>query len=212
MKLNFVGASLLATFLSLVAAAASDAIDLAPDLGYLRIHSIVQQQAALTAALQSPRALVLDLRHPVDERDAGELLHQQLANHPAKSRLFILVSPVTPVPVVGAVAASSTPLVTFGVKGSRPTPQVVVEQSPEADRRAFDALATGTTLAALLSGTIEKERFDEASLVHEFKNGHPDAQPTASGEAPATESPDRLTDRVLQRALHLHRALQALKR
>ena len=45
----------------------------------------------------------------------------------------------------------------------------------------------------------------------EFKNGNHDARPP-EGNADGTKTPPPLTDRVLQRALHLHRALQALKR
>jgi len=56
--------------------------------------------------------------------------------------------------------------------------------------------------------------------VHEFKNGHPDAEPppapdpTAAkpaGDTAKETPPVPPTDRVLQRALHLHRALLALK-
>lgn len=210
---------------------ASEVMALSADLGYLRVHSIVQERGTIQEALQQSRALVLDLRRPLDERDAGETLHQELASHPAKSRLYVLVSPATPVPVVGAIAANSARLVTLGIKGSQPEPQVVVQQSAEDDRKAYDALTAGSTLADLVSGKIEKERYDEASLVQEFKNGNHDARPPAvpalrspesEGGSPAegseatqtkgNGSPVRPTDRVLQRAMHLHRALLALKR
>lgn len=186
----------------------SEPADLSGDLGYLRVHSIGLEREAISAALAKPRALVLDLRYPTDERDAGEILRQALAR-PASARLYVLVSPATPVPVVGAIASNPTRLTTLGVKGSRPEPQVVVLQSSDDDRRAYDALMAGTPLANLVSGKIEKERYDEASLVHEFKNGVLDPKPPAS---PAGGESARLTDRVLQRAVHLHRALQALRR
>jgi hypothetical protein len=193
---------------------AAEPVELASDLGYLRVHSVVLERETLAAALAAPRALVLDLRHPLDERDAGETLRQALAAHPGKPRLYVLVSPATPVPVVGAIAAHSARLVTLGVKGARPEPQVAVLQTAEDDRRAYDAFTQGTPLADLLSGKIEKVRYDEASLVQEFRNGNPDPGPPAARppQGPAAEPPVRLTDRVLQRALHLHRALQALRR
>lgn len=200
---------------------AAEPVELGPDLGYLRVHSIVEEREAITTALIKFRALVLDLRYPLDERDAGETLRQELATHAAKPRLYVLVSPATPVPVVGIIASSPVRwLVTLGVKGSRPEPQVVVQQSAEADRAAYDAIAAGTALTQLTSGRIEKERFDEASLVQEFKNGNHNAHPPVTGQAKGTEAPvgpagsqaERLTDRVLQRAVHLHSALLALRR
>lgn len=196
---------------------AADPVDFGPDLGYLRVHSLAIQREAIAEALRQPRVLVLDLRYPADERDAGETLRQLLASPPARLPLLVLVSPATPVPVVGAIASSPVRLLTLGVKDARPGPHVVVEQSAADDRRAYAALATGTALTDLISGKIEKERYDEASLVHEFKNGNPDARPPTPGKvespaAPEAAPPERLTDRVLQRAVHLHRALLALKR
>jgi hypothetical protein len=102
--------------------------------------------------------------------------------------------------------------VTLGVKGSRPEPLVVIAQTAEADRAAYAALKSGTPLAQLISGKIEKERFDEAALVKEFKNGNHDALPPGATTASDKESAAPPVDRVLQRALHLHHALQALKR
>ena len=191
----------------------SELVDLDPDLGYLRVHSVVAERAAITSALLKHHNLVLDLRYPLDERDAGETLRQELSTQAAKPRLYVLVSPATPVPVVGIIASSPIRwLVTLGVKGSRPEPQVVVQQSAGADRTAYAALETGTPLAQLVSGHIEKERFDEATLVQEFKNGNLDAKPPETSPAKGAETSAPPTDRVLQRALHLHRAFQALKR
>ena len=191
---------------------AAGPVELASDLAYLRVHSAVVEREAITAALAQSRALVLDLRYPQDERGADETLRQALAGRPADSRLYVLVSPATPVPVVGVVAANPARLVTLGVKGSKPEPKVVILQTAEDDRRAYDAHKAGTSLADLISGKMDKERFDEASLVHEFKNGNPEPKPPEAGPANTPGSPARLTDRVLQRSLHLHRALQALKR
>jgi hypothetical protein len=193
-------------------AQAAEPVELASDLTYLRVHSLVLEREILSATMLKSRALVLDLRYPLDERDAGETLRQELASHPAKPRLYILVSPATPVPVVGAIAGSSVKFVTLGVKGSKPEPKVVIMQTAEDDRRAYDAHKAGTSLADLITGKLDKERFDEASLVHEFKNGNPDPKLPETGPATTPGAPGRLTDRVLQRALHLHRALQALKR
>jgi len=50
--------------------------------------------------------------------------------------------------------------------------------------------------------------------VKEFEHGNPNAAPPAEPDLakPAPEKAPVLTDRVLQRAVHLHRALAALKR
>jgi hypothetical protein len=194
-------------------APATEPADLASDLGYLRVRSVVRDHDAIAAALAKPRALVLDLRQPADERGAGETLRQLLDAPAGQPRLYVLVSPATPVPVVGAIAANPARMITLGIKGARPGPQVVIEQAAEADRAAYAALESGTPLAQLISGKIEKERFDEAALVKEFKNGNHDAQPPAPPTATGTPVTPAIppTDRVLQRTLHLHRALQALK-
>jgi hypothetical protein len=197
---------------------AAEPIDLGQGLAYLRINSLAKSAADLNAALLRPAPLVLDLRYTADEPAAADLL-RVLNSQPAKPVLYVLVSPATPAPIGAILSSTSARLMTLGVKGSRPAAQVVVEQTAETDHAAYAALDSGTSLAQLISGKIEKERFDEAMLVHEFKNGNHDAHPPEAGPAPGKEaaappagSPaERLTDRVLQRAVHLHRALQALR-
>lgn len=212
---------------SIQAAAPSD---LGQGLTYLRIQSLVKSAQDLRAALLRPAPLVLDLRYTADEPAAADVL-RELNSQPAKPRLYVLVSPATPTSVAGILTTTSTPLVTLGVKDSVPVAQVVVAQTPEADRAAYDAVESGTALVQLIAGKIEKERFDEAALVQEFKNGHHEAHPPAvpallssenkggsqvegseAGPAKPADSPAVPTDRVLQRAVHLHRALLALKR
>ena len=204
---------LLCSVLCSLAVHAAEPIELAPGLRYLRIHSLVQSAHELSDALnvnKSP-ALVIDLRYVADENGAAQAQAiYALNSHPAKPVLYILVSPETPAEVASVITKTSTALVTLGIRDSKPQPEVVVEQSAADDRAAYAALDNGTALAALVSGKIEKERFDEAELVKEFKNGNHDAHPP-EGDADGTKTPNRLTDRVLQRALHLHQALQALK-
>ena len=196
--------------LSPVAAAAEPA-QLAPDLRYLRLHFVTPEAAhALADALLKPTALVLDLRYVADGAEAAAALGA-LDSQPAKPPLYVLVSPETPKVVAKALAATSARLVLIGIADSRPQPAVVVEQTAANDRSAYVALESGATLEALVAGKIDKERFDEAELVKEFKNGNPNAHP-AEGSPDGTTASVRLTDRVLQRALHLHLALQALKR
>lgn len=220
MKLNFVGASLLATFLLFVAASATELTDLGSGLAYLRVHSLAESEAALRKVLPGSGALVLDLRYATASDESTPGLKSALASHPADTPLLILVSPATPAGIVAVLGSTSA--LTLGAPGSVPAPKVVVQTDAATDRRAYDALESGTPVATLISGKIEKERFDEATLVHEFKNGNPDAAPlpgnpaergvsgTNTGPAAAGNGP--LIDRVLQRAVHLHRALLALRR
>lgn len=197
--------------LSSVAAAAAEPLELTPGLRYLRIHSLAQSAHDLSDALLKPAPLVLDLRYVADEPAAVDAL-RALNSQPAKPPLYVLVSPATPAALAGILTTTSTPLVTLGIKDSRPAPKVVVAQSADADRRAYAALDSGTALEALISGKVEKERFDEAQLVKEFKSGNHDVHPPEGDPDSTTVAPPRLTDRVLQRALQLYRAQQALKR
>lgn len=202
----------------LPAARAADPVELAPGLRYLRVHSLEQSDRDLANALSQPTPLVIDLRYVADEPAAAHALNA-LNSHPKNPRLYVLVSPATPPAVAKAVSETSTPLVMIGIRDSRPAPGVVVDQSAHDDRAAYDALDQGGSLAALVSGKIEKDHFDEAELVKEFKNGNHDARPPTPGTSGAADAnpgagkaPARMTDRVLQRALHLDHALDALKR
>jgi hypothetical protein len=203
----------LVAFAVLAASAASAAIgkaELAADLGYLRVHSLADSALAISSELANPRALVLDLRYATaGEADRDKLaswLKQRSATQPA----FILVSPSTPAAIAAALEVLPRGVVTVGVRGSKPEPVVVVTQGADADRRAFDAADSGMPIPQLISGRIEKERFDEAALVREFRNEQPAPAPRAAAEEGKEKAPV-LVDRVLQRAFHLHRALRAIK-
>lgn len=208
--MNRLSAFLFAVLCLLSSAQAAAPTELIPGLRYLRIHSLEKSAADLSDALTQASALVIDLRYVADESGAAQAINV-LSLPPAKPKIYILVSPETPKAIAEVLAQASTPLVTLGIEGSRPKPEVLVAQSAANDRSAYVALDDGTTLAALISGKIDKERFDEAELVKEFKNGNHDAHPP-EGNADGARPPNRLTDRVLQRAVHLHQALQALKR
>jgi hypothetical protein len=187
---------------------------LTPDLGYLRVQDVDRELGDIASVLGVDHALVLDLRYPKLESTKAAEIYPVLARHRGAAPLFVLVSPATPPVLAEALAAAPIRFTTLGVADSVPTPQVVVAQTAPADRRAYDALAAGAALADLVSGHIEKERYDEAALMSDFRNGNTDAQPppppdpTKDKAAPA--KPAAPTDRVLQRALHLHQALLAV--
>lgn len=194
--------------------------DLGQGLSYLRVGA-VSHAPELGATLRAVPALVLDLRQAVVVAGEAAGFARELAARTARGPLFVLVSPATPPALAAALDALPVGSVILGVPGSRPPPQVVVSQTPADDQRAYAALDAGRTLDELLSGKVEKERFDEAALVQEFKQGGPsgsEAEPepeaaTAPPAAPATAAEAALppVDRVLQRAVHLHRALRAIQ-
>ncbi|MDI1249311.1 MAG: hypothetical protein PSV13_10650 [Lacunisphaera sp.] len=206
--------------LALCPTTATELTDLGQGLSYLRVHS----PADSFKAAAGTGALVLDLRYAMADETSAAELKSTLAARPANMPLFVLVSPDTP--AVLAPIIHQSPALTLGIAGARPAPKVVVRAEAAADRSAYIALETGTALAPLVSGKVEKERYDEASLVEEFKNGNLDAQPPAAPDPTAATAgqpeepkaggdpakPAVPTDRVLQRAVHLHRALLALRR
>lgn len=198
--------SVLCLLCSVLCACAAELTDLGQGLGYLRVHALDEALKPLAGA----NPLVLDLRRATATPDAITSFAAALSGHVTGSPLFVLVGPDTPAGLTGVLKGK---FVTLGIKGSRPEPQVVVEQTAAADSAACAALESGTALTQLISGKIEKERFDEATLVHEFKSGNHDAKPPEATPTPGKEAPATpLVDRVLQRAVHLHHALLALKR
>lgn len=191
--------------------------DLGQGLGYLRIHSLADEEPALRRAVTGAGALVLDLRYATANEDSVAMLRATLAGRADAAPLLVLVGPATPA-LVGPALGKARGVFTLGIVGSKPEPDVIVKSDAAADRRAYDALEAGTALEKLISGKIEKQRFDEATLVKEFKNGNSDAEPppapdpTASKPAAAPEKTPAPVDRVLQRAVHLHQGLLALRR
>lgn len=231
----------LAIFVSV--ASATETTDLGQNLSYLRVHELADVAKAVTSVVPENRALVLDLRYATARDDSAAQLAAALAARTGPAPLLILVAPGTPAPLAAALARLPPGAVTIGVKESSPAPRLVVAQPAETDRRAHAALDSGLPLAALINGKVEKERYDEASLVQDFSNGSrnprpprrpapgrrdnsgsgsPPASPGEAAPIPATTAAEAtpeahddtapvLTDRVLQRAVHLHRALFAIR-
>ena len=209
MKKNFGSLILLFAIADLARAAAP--ADLGQGLTYLRAHSLADEAAVLAAALHAPSPLVLDLRYVTADRESAVALGAALASRATGVPLFILISPTTPPALVAVVSGE----LTLGPTGTQPSPKVSVRTAAAADRRAYDALESGLPLADLITGKIDKERYDEASLMKDFKNGNTATEPPPGLDPTKPGAPEKipaLTDRVLQRAVHLHRALLALRR
>lgn len=199
---------------------ATELTDLGQGLSYLRVKSLAEVEKAIRSNVPSDRALVLDLRYSVaDEASAAMLREVLAARRNAQQPLLVLVSPATPALAVRALDPLPARALVLGVDGSTPAPTVVVRGDAATDRRAYDAADGGMPLAALINGKLDKERYDEAALVREFSNGNRDPRPppapnpgtTAPTDPKKPEPVPALTDRVLQRAVQLHRALLAIR-
>lgn len=226
-------------------------VDLGEGLSYLRIRSVGDDTAIMFTVKAD--ALVLDLRHASANDETAAAFGDALAKLERDDLVMVLVSPATPRALVAVLEKSGPRLLVLGTAEARPKPTVAIQTTADADRAAYDAFETGTPLEKLISGKIEKERYDEATLVAEFKSGQalpvsedppapaatpattstsaaPDganpapapaeASPTAPSTAAVTPNapaepaapPAPATDRVLQRAIHLHRSMLALRR
>ncbi|WP_438479591.1 hypothetical protein [Oleiharenicola lentus] len=204
-------------------ARAATPVDLGQGLGYVRIHSLGDDTAALTAS--TAKAIVIDLRHATASDETVVLFAAALESRATSAQIFILVSPSTPRALAKTIEALSAKVLTLGTEKARPSPKVVVETEATADRAAYDAFETGTPLEKLINGKIDKVRYDEATLVQEFKTGHIAEDPAEPVTPPAPDTKSKTSeakkeetkpvsvelDRVLQRAIHLHRALSALR-
>jgi hypothetical protein len=94
-----------------------------------------------------------------------------------------------------------------GIERAPFRPDVPVKASVEEEQRAYDALEKGAPLSALLTDHPNKVRNDEASLSKDrLAEASADAADPANKEAPPP------IDATLQRAVHLHRALVALRK
>lgn len=198
-----------------MASPAAGRTELSPGLFYVRLHVPADFATSLPGARSETGALVLDLRYVTVDENSAAALAAALGRPPTEAPWFILVSPATPAALAPALTAAHA--LSLGIEGAVPAPRVIVHATAADDRRAGEALDAGTPPAALISGQLEKERFDEATLVQEFKNGNhdaeppPDPDPAAPDPAAAPAKAPPLTDRVLQRAVQLHAALLALK-
>jgi hypothetical protein len=217
-----------AVFLLLSAfAVGAEPPNLGSNLAYLRVHSLAEAMPELQVQLAEKHASVLDLRYATATEESTATLRTALTAHSAEIPLFILISPATPASLLEMIQPLvHDKLTTLGVAGSRPAPRIIVKTDAKTDRQAYDAFEHGTPITELISGKIEKDRFDEAALVNDFKNGNSNLDPPSLPDPdksegategdkptePATRKPAPLRDRVLQRALNLQEALLALRR
>ena len=209
-----------------VGATTAPAAPLTRDLGLgLTYH----RAAALPGDLPSPDPArkdpcILDLRYARGDSAAGIALAAWLKfNASARTPVFLLVnadtSPAALAPLAARLPAPG--LIVIGPAAAPLTPDLALQITPAEERRAYDALAAGAAVESLLTHSPEKVRHDEARLARDHRGQTaptPFAQPAddPAPEPPTAEMPSQpaapLVDLALQRAVHLHRSLKALRK
>jgi hypothetical protein len=203
--------SLIFVFAAAGVAAAPLTRDLGGSLALVRVHSLPADLPAKDAGRKQPT--VLDLRYVRADAEAAEAVAGWIKSHAGPhTPVFVLVNPQTD-PALLAVLAPRAALgntLVIGVATRGFTPDIAVQTSAEDERRAYDALENGATPAALLTENPNKARNDEASLSKDHSTD-PDAdEPPAAGAKDQPAAPP--IDSALQRAVHLDRALVALRK
>ncbi len=207
--------------------------DLQQGLHYLRTADLAADSATVEKTIATRPALVLDLRHTTADDDTAVTLGRLLSRPPATARFarLILVSKATAPSLLKQLASPHPGVVILSAQTEGLTPDIPVATTPEEDLLAYDALTGGLSLDKLLSGsTPQKIRYDEASLVRDHANGASGRSPAPDEAAPepapvsdssahsdvpvaTVEKPaPQPVDRVLLRAVQLHRTLVALKK
>lgn len=176
--------------------------DLGQGLVYVRVRELPGDLPAQPAG--AAPACVIDLRYVAAGRDATAAFAAWLKFRATpRTPVFVLANRDTSPELRRALGEShrGTGIAVIGIPGLDFVPDVPVRAAPEGERAAYDALDQGKPLSVLLTDNPDKERNDEARLVQA-----PSAVPKAAGSKPA------IVDATLQRAVHLHRTLGALRR
>jgi len=205
-------------------------LDLGQGLAYHRAHTLPADLPAASPA--RPQPLVLDLRYTNGGLDAAITLAAWLKFRAVpRTPVFILANTETSPALRAAFAErEGTPgLIVLGLNAPDFTPDLALAADPATERRAYDALTQPEALSTLITPTLAKPRNDEAALAAEWQPDRPGSHPSltaaqpadqgkrtttktaATPSGPATPTPPPLIDAVLQRAVHLHRALVALR-
>ena len=193
--------------------------DLGEGLVYHRITTLPADLPTAEAARKQP--CVLDLRFVRGDAAAGTALDAWLKfRATSRTPVLLLINAETAAPVLAPLAARlpSPGLVVIGTASPGLTPDLALKLAPAEERLAYDALAAGATVESVLNDSPEKIRDDEAQLAKEHR-ARPTPAPPLSDDPPDDPPSTKPTppvappiDSALQRAVHLHRALKALKK
>jgi hypothetical protein len=182
--------------------------DVGAGLIYVRVHSIPADLPA-TPGGRVP-ACIVDVRYVETDGDGAAAFAAWLKGRATtRTPVFVIANADTARPLLKELGAHErgTGIAVVGIPRGSFKPDVSVNASADDERKAYDALEKGAAIGTLLSDNPNKVRNDEASL---SKDRLAEASAEATdGSAKQTPPP---IDAALQRAVHLHRALVALKR
>lgn len=196
--------------LAVTAVAAPVTHDLGQGLTYVRAAAL---PVDLPASNQL-RTCVLDLRGATGDDAAALALAAWLKFHATeRNPVFILANGSTAAPVRAVLATDRLPAgaLTLGRPAAGFTPDIAVNVEPAAEAQALALLAAGRNPAELLQENAGKARYDEAQMIRELAGAAPVAEADAAPAPAAQATPASPVDRTLQRAVHVHRGLAALK-
>lgn len=190
-------------------AAPLGAAPLERDLGEgLRLLRLRELPGDLPAGNAPAGPTVVDVRYAVADEAAATAFRAWLDfRAQRKAPVFLLVNAGT-APALLRTLQNRAPgrgLLVIGPAADGIRPDVPVTVGPEAEAAAYKALGDGAVIAALLDGSPPKVRHDEASLNRSREANEPAAPAAAAGPRPPV-------DLALQRAVHVHRTLAALRR
>lgn len=183
--------------------------DLGKGLVYFRVHELPTDIPSPQAG-QPLAACVLDLRFAkTDAASPAALKAWVRFNASVRTPVFVLENSGTDPALLAALSGSGPAgQVVLAPDSEKLAPDIAVKVSPEVDRRAYDALEKGESVASLLTDFPDKPRIDEAYLEKEHI---PDSSaPDVPEDKPMAARP--LVDVMLQRAVQLHRGLLAMRR
>lgn len=200
----------------LLGSSISSAAPLEREVGHgLRFYRIRELPADLPPAPPAEGRVppcIVDVRYVRADAAAATALEAWLRFR-AKPRtpVFVLANAETSPAVLRAVAKREPRggIVLIGAAGRTLEPDVAVRTTAEDERRAYDALENGAAVASLITENPGKVRNDEESLSRD-RLAEASADTAADTLAPKQNPPP--IDAALQRAVHLHRALVALRK
>ncbi len=180
--------------------------DLGRGLVYHRVRHLPADLPSADAARKRPT--VLDVRYVRGDAAAGAALVAWLKFYATfHTPVFVLANTETSTPILRALASRGPlgSILVIGAPARDFAPDIAIQTTADAERQAYDAVGAGTDPNTLIVENADKVRNDEASLSHDSST-EPQADP-AKEHAPAPP-----LDAALQRAVHLHRTLVALRK
>lgn len=197
--------------------------DLGQGLVFYRVHEVPADLPAGAPTRKQP--CVLDLRYTKAGDKAANTLDTWLKAWISPTAPLLILANGATDRELRSVLNQFEPeqgVMLIGVPARDFRPDLSVQSSAENERQAYDALEKGTALPALLSDNPDKIRNDEATLAKDRVPEIPVRDETAPqsaadpGAAPASAESKIAArppvDAALQRAVHMHRALVALKK